>query len=90
MPLLRTPENLLKITKTGSFGPDEAAILLYKGTGIWVTTCYGRIAVPAPRIDQLYDPGGPELRSNFASNWDLLDLPRYFLSFFLAWGPLLL
>ena len=75
MPLLRTPENLLKITKTGSFGPDEAAILLYKGTGIWVTTCYGRIAVPAPRIDQLYDPGGPELRSNFASNWDLLDLP---------------
>ena len=66
MPLLGAPENLLKITKTGSLRPDEAAILLCKQTGIWATACYGRIAVPAPRIDQLYDPGGPELRSNFA------------------------
>ena len=57
MPLLGAPENLLKITKTGSFRPEEAAIPLCKPTEIGVTACYGRIAVPAPRIDHLLDPG---------------------------------
>ena len=60
MPLRSAPENLLKITKTGSFRPEEAAIPLCKPTGIGVTACYGRIAVPTPRIDQLLDPGGQE------------------------------
>ena len=40
MPLLGTPENLLKITKTGSSGPDEAAIVLCKHAGIWALVCY--------------------------------------------------
>ena len=75
MPLLGTPENLLKITKTGSSGPDEAAIVLCKHAGIWASVCYRRIAVPAPPIDQLFDPGGPELCSNFAGENDLLSIP---------------
>ena len=39
MPLLGTPENLLKITKTGSSGADEAAIVLCKQAGIRATVC---------------------------------------------------
>ena len=75
MPLLGTPENLLKITKTGSPGPDEAAIVLCKHAGIWAPVCYRRIAVPAPPIDQLLDPGGPELCLNFAREKNLLSIP---------------
>ena len=75
MPLLGTPENLLKITKTGSSGPHEAAIVLCKHAGIWATVCYRRIAVPAPPIDQLLDPGGPELCSIFTAGNDLLSIP---------------
>ena len=75
MPLLGTPENLLKITKTGSSGPDEAAIVLCKHAGIWAPVCYRRIAVPAPPIDQLLDPGGPELCSIFTAGNDLLSIP---------------
>ena len=60
MPLLGTPENLLKITKTGPSGPHEAAIVLCKHAGIWAPVCYRRIAVPAPPIDQLFGPGALE------------------------------
>ena len=83
MPLLGTPENLLKITKTGSSGPDEAAIVLCKHAGIWATVCYRRIAVPAPPIDQLLDPGGPELCSIFTAGNDLLSIPNQAISCFL-------
>ena len=82
MPLLGTPENLRKITKTGSSGPHEAAIVLCKHAGIWAPVCYRRIAVPAPPIDQLLDPGGPELCSNFAVENDLLSIPRLFIRAF--------
>ena len=76
MPLLGTPGNLFKITKTGSSGPDEAAIVLCKHSGIWAPVCYRRIAVPAPPIDQLLDPGGPELCSIFTAGNDLLSIPK--------------